>query len=109
MSIDIDCLYKATDDLYKQIIHTESDLKEEIDKNYHYLDDQIGIVRRSAIRSSDNIRDLTTNLEDVSTSIDDLKKEIKDLKDTVEFIEIFLGEHYAELKKLNSQLLEKDE
>ena len=52
---------------------------------------------------------LRSSIRKIRTSITYLKKELKDLKDTVEFIEIFLGEHYAELKKLNSQFLEKDE
>ena len=37
------------------------------------------------------------------------EKEIKELKETIALIERFLGNEYAELKKEESQLLEKDE
>ena len=37
------------------------------------------------------------------------EKEIKELKETLALIERFLGNEYTELKKEESQLLEKDE
>ena len=85
-------LWNSVDSLWSAIGKTDMDIIEKIsnsdDMNRKELD-----KLRTSIRK--------TNLS--------IRKELKDLRETVELIERFLGDDYAELKKEESQLPEKDE